>query len=179
MLNYTLYFRSLPAYPCFCDEHCHTYRDCCHDAAVNASTAHPGGDEDTILGFPSDAWTCQFLTWLQVKIDRAEMGDLKNSVRLQGSPMRTARYAWMVSRCPAEADAGMAAQCAALAPDRTYIHDLPVIAGGVVFRNLYCAGCYGMTYNDLFPLNLEISCKAANVTSQDVRKLTSFMYIFF
>jgi hypothetical protein len=57
-------FRSLLAIPCFCDENCHTYRDCCHDVAVNAT--HYPADEDTILGFPSAAWTCQFLTWLQV-----------------------------------------------------------------------------------------------------------------
>jgi hypothetical protein len=81
---------------------------------------------------------------------------------------RTARFAWMVSRCPEEADAGLAQQCTSLAPDRTYIHDLPIIARGVIFRNLYCAGCYGMTYNDLYPLNLEIFCKARHVTSQDV-----------
>jgi hypothetical protein len=157
-----MYFHSLPAVPCFCDENCHTFQDCCHDLAANAT--HPS-DEDTILGFPSAAWSCQFLSGPQVKIERAEILGFVNKKMLQ----RTAtRFAWMVSRCPGEADAGMAEQCATLAPDRTYIHDLPIIAGGVIFRNVYCAGCYGMTYNDLFPLNLEISCSANSVTSQDV-----------
>jgi hypothetical protein len=60
------FFTSLVAFPCFCDENCHTYRDCCHDMAVNVT--HPT-DEDSILGFPSAAWTCQFLTRLQVQTD--------------------------------------------------------------------------------------------------------------
>jgi hypothetical protein len=74
----------------------------------------------------------------------------------------------MVSTCPDEADPALAQGCNALLPDRGYIHDLPVIAGGILYKNVYCAYCYGLAMNDLFPLKGEISCEAQNVTNEDV-----------
>ncbi|XP_059476805.1 uncharacterized protein LOC132197488 isoform X2 [Neocloeon triangulifer] len=130
-------------YPCFCDENCHVFKDCCHDELENSSSAR-FEDGDRIYGLPWSVWGCQNFTSIK-----------QNS-------------AWMVSRCPEHSDPELASQCATTAPDRTYIHDLPVIAAGVLFKNIFCASCFDMTYNDLYPLNLEMACEGKNVTSEDL-----------
>ncbi|CAB3386017.1 Hypothetical predicted protein [Cloeon dipterum] len=132
-------------YPCFCDTDCHAFKDCCHDLAENATL----DTEDLIYGLPSSQWSCE-------KISSTPKGP----------------YLWMVSSCPEQTDQVLAADCAAKAPDRTYLHDLPVIAAGLLYKNIFCATCHGATYTDLYPLSVGISCQGNDVTSEDLINAT-------
>lgn len=76
---------------------------------------------------------------------------------------RVRQFTWMVANCPDESDPTTARFCSAEAEDLgdeyTYVLDVPVIVQGILFRNIFCASCYGHAPTDVMPLSLELRCR--------------------
>lgn len=85
----------------------------------------------------------------------------------------------MVSSCVnvLDVDPSISRQCEArpdvLGNQYTYLHDVPRLANGTLFRNVFCAVCHGFGLDDLMPITLQMHCNNDSVSLEQVIPRTS------